>query len=49
MEVTVVTDPELGWDCVIGVLEGNISKKDAREILDIGEDQRIVVHHQRVH
>lgn len=37
MRVTVVTSVELGWDCVVGVYEGN--EKRAREQFNIDRDE----------
>ena len=42
-KVIVVTNPELGWDCVVGVYT---SEEDARNEYD--EDDGYFFHHARV-
>lgn len=46
-EVYVVTNPELGWNCIIGVFKcDDVSKEMLEEVFH--KDQ-YVVHYQQVH
>lgn len=46
-EVYVVTNPELGWDCVVGVFKcDDVSKESLEKVFPKGE---YVIRHQQVH
>lgn len=48
-EVYVVTNPELGWDCVIGVFDANSVSKSKLEEVFPSELAYVVHFHPNVH
>lgn len=45
MEITVLTDPELGWDCILAVYKGHITLEEACENYGVDYENLYIVHH----
>lgn len=45
MTITVITNPELGWDCVVGVYRGD-EESVMQEMIDNEEHEDEYVYHE---
>ena len=48
MTVTVITNPELGWDCVVGVYRGTEEEVMEEMIANEEHDDMLVYHESEV-
>ena len=48
MIITIITNPELGWDCVVGAAEGSIEENMEWLEEEYPEDSQYIYHQEEI-